>query len=178
MTPEANFVTALTITLVISAAVVGILWRYLDPVLVQYCGSADRGRLWTLFSSAIIFLVPLFALSLNLPPEHAWSSWVFPLAALVRWPLFALLIAVAIVAVVAAALHIPREVPMTRAELDDLRRLLDKVQELRARELISRLEATRPVNPKELDELNRLVDKVQAVRSRTPGGRGDAASTN
>jgi len=178
MTPEATFVTALAITLVVSAAVVAIMWRYLDPVLMQYCGSVDRGRLWTLFSSAIIFLVPLFVLSLNLPPEREWRSWVFPLAALVRWPLLALLIAVVMVAVVAAALHVPREVPMTRAELDDLRRLLDKVQELRARELISRLEATKPVNPKELDELNRLVDKIQAVRPRAPGGRGDAASTN
>lgn len=178
MSAEASFVTALIITLVAAGAAVGILWRHLDPVLAQYCGDANRGRLWTLFSSAVILLVPLFALSLNLPPENRWQSWMFPLVAMVRWAVFAMLVAFVMVAVIVSALHVPRDLPMTRAEIDDLRRLLDKVQELRARELISRLDATKPVNPKELDELNRLVDKIKAVRTHEPRGRGDVPSTN
>jgi hypothetical protein len=178
MSPDENFGVAFAITLGASIAVVICLWRFLAPVLGDYCGDAKRGRLWTFFSSAIILFLPLFVLSLNLPPEHSWRSWIFPLVATVRWSVLSMLLGMVIIAVVASALHVPRELPMSRNELDDLRRLLDKVQELRARELLARLDATKPVNTKELDELNRLVDKIQVVRTRDLHGGGDGPSAN
>ncbi|GEM_PF-872481 len=178
MSPETTFGIAFVVTLAPSLGAVGIFWRYLVPVLADYCGDAKRGRLWSLLCCSILLFLPLFALSLNLP-SGTMQSWLVPLVAILRWPLLALFIAILMVAGIALALHVPRDLPVTRAELDDLKRLLEKVQEMRAREIVSRADAMKPVNPKELDELNRLVDKIQTVRTHELHGRhGDVHSAN
>ena len=56
---------------------------------------------------------------------------------------------------------------------------MDKIQEVRARELLNRISTASHVSAKELDELKRLVDKVQELRTRDFLGRGSGPhSTN
>lgn len=178
MSAEVSFSISLAITLAITVAAVYFLWRYIEPALTDYAGNRIRGRFWAMICSAIIVLLPLLVLTLDLDPTPSNRSWLFAVVARVRWPLLSMFLATLMVAAIALSLHLPREVPLSRSEFDDLKRLLDKVQTIRARELLSRLDTTPAVNPKELDDLNRLVDKIQDVRTRDRGGRGDAHSVN
>ena len=172
MSAEANLIVALVITVGSSLGLVRLLWRYLDPVLADYCGNSQRGRVWALLCAALIICLPLFALTLDLRPAEPLPSWLFHVMAHLRWPLMALVLATLIVSGIVLAVHIPRDVPLSRADIDDLKRLLDKVQEVRAREILSRSSDPPTVHAKELDELNRLVDKIQSVRTRDPHGHG------
>ena len=178
MSPEANFAVAIAITLAMSLGLTWLLWRYLDPALADYCGNPVRGRVWSVLCSALLVVLPLFALTLELRPSDPRPSWLFNVFGHLRWPLMALVLATLMVSGIVMALHIPRDLPMTRSEIDDMKRLLGKVQEVRARDILNRAGATPAVDPKELEELNRLVDKIQAVRPRNVHGRGDAHSAN
>ena len=179
MDPETIFGIACVITVGFSTGVMLLLWRYLDPVLADYCGNARRGRLWSVLCAIIFLSPPLFALTIDLRPNEAAQSWVFAVVAHLRLPLIAIVFATLIVIGIALALHIPRDLPMSRTELDDLKRLMDKIQEVRARELLNRISSASHVSAKELDELKRLVDKVQELRTRDFLGRGgNPHSTN
>ena len=173
---EVGFSISLVITLAMTAGAVYFLWRYIEPALTDYAGNRIRGRFWAMICSAIIVLPPLLVLTFDLDPHPSHRSLLFTVVARVRWPLLSLFFATLIVAAVALSLHVPREAPLSRPELDDLKRLLDKMERIRAREILSRVEETPAINPKELDDLNRLVDKIQDMRTR--GGRGDAHSVN
>jgi len=176
MSAEVSFSISLLITLAVTVSAVYFLWRYIEPALSDYAGNRIRGRFWAMICSAIIVLPPLLMLTLDLEGQPAPRSLLFAVVARVRWPLFSLFFATLIVAFIALMLHVPREAPLSRPELDDLKRLLDKMERIRAREILSRVEETPAINPKELDDLNRLVDKIQDMRTR--GGRGDAHSVN
>jgi len=177
MNPETIFGIACVVTVGFSAGVMLHLWRYLDPVLTDYCGNARRGRLWSVLCAIIYLSLPLFALTIDLRPNE--ESWLFAVVAHLRLPLIAIVFATLIVIGIALALHIPRDLPMSRTELDDLKRLMDKIQEVRARELLNRISTASHVSAKELDELKRLVDKVQELRTRDFLGRGSGPhSTN
>ncbi len=175
MSPEVNFSIACAITIGTSVGLVWLLWRFLDPVLADYCGNSRRGRLWSVLCATIFVSLPLCAVTVELRPSEAAQSSFFAVIAHLRLPLLALVFATFIVSGIVLALHIPRDLPMSRTEIDDLKRLLDKVHEVRARELLNQVSSGHNVSPKELDELKRLVDKVQEVRTRGALGRGGGA---
>ncbi|MCI0684345.1 MAG: hypothetical protein L0Y71_19720 [Gemmataceae bacterium] len=177
MSAEVSFSVSLLITLAMTSAAACFLWRFVEPALSDYAGNRARGRCWAMVCSAFIVLLPLLVLTFDLDPSPAHRSWLFAVVARMRWPLLSMFIGTLMIAAIALSLHVPREAPMSRAEFDDRKRLLSKVETLRARELLSRLESTPAVNPKELDDLNRLVDKIQEVRPQR-GGRGEAHSVN
>src|SRR5262245_780410 len=175
MSAELSFSVSLAITLAVTAAAVHFLWRYVEPALSDYAGNRVRGRCWAMICTSIVILVPLLVLTFDLDASPETRSLLFAVVARVRWPLLSLFFAALVVAAITLSMHAPREVPLTRTELDDLKRLVDKIEKVRARELLSRLE-TPTVNPKELDDLNRLVDKIQDMRTRERGGRGDSVN--
>ena len=176
MSAEVSFSISLVITLAMTAGAVYFLWRYIEPALTDYAGNRVRGRFWAMICSALIVLPPLLVLTLDLEGQPAPRSLLFAVVARVRWPLLSMFLATLIVAAIALSLHVPRKAPLSRPELDDLKRLLDKMEKIRAREILSRIEPTPTINPKELDDLNRLVDKIQDMRTR--GGHGDTHSVN
>src|SRR5688572_4959871 len=131
MSAEAAFSIALVIILAASAGTALLLWRHLDPVFIDYCGHRNRGRLWTVLCTVTIVVLPFFALTLDLQSE--WQrSWLFAIVARLRWPLLALFVAMLIVGGIAAAMHTPHD--LSRTDIDDLKRLLGRVQEVRAKE--------------------------------------------
>ena len=143
MTNELVFACAATITFGLSLLVSWYLRRHLVPVLSDYCGKSERGRLWGALCTVVIICLPLFALTLDLQRRPSVDSWFLAVAEQMRWAFFALVAATLFVGGVALAMHVPHELPFSRADLDDLQRLLVKVQELRALDLLRTLEEQR-----------------------------------
>lgn len=140
MTHELPFLIALTITVIASLLAVVYLHRPLHRVLVDLCKGEHRAAFWTAYSNFVLVLVPVVALLVARSSERPADSGVFTVADLLRWSLFGLVISAFVIAMGVATFIWPGRTPISvsAADADDLRRLLARVEEIRAREVLNR----------------------------------------
>ncbi|OWK43870.1 hypothetical protein [Fimbriiglobus ruber] len=137
---------ALGITVVLSTSVVVFLFEALSGVLEDYCGNPALARFWTTWASALLVLVPATVTLLTVPLySQAYTSsqvlgWLDVLG-FVKWGALALIGTMVAVAGGVGLFGRGGSVPVwiDRDQSDDLNRLLTKVQELRAHEVIDRV---------------------------------------
>jgi hypothetical protein len=71
-----SFVVEVVITVVLSAMIVAYLRPFLQRVLTDLCGTEDRARFWTAFSSILLIGMPVI-FALNYRPEAASAEQLF-----------------------------------------------------------------------------------------------------
>jgi hypothetical protein len=140
MSNEAIFLIAVGITTATSVAVVVYLRRPLRRLLREVCGTDDRALFWSAFSHVVLVLVPLVALTLGRLGLGREESWLFAVVGLLQWALIGLVAAMFLVALgVASFLFRPPDPPPVPGPVfDDLQRLVDKVERMRAKEILRR----------------------------------------
>jgi hypothetical protein len=146
MSPDDLILTGLVANLGLSLLVVAYLRRPLLDVLQNYCGNSDRARFWAAASHVIIVLLPLAVhlISLAPPPPEEMTPQSIILDRL-KYGVPALITAVLVVSGAIGLFGRAGALPVWVGpdQVDNLNRLLYRVQELRARELISRANAGR-----------------------------------
>jgi hypothetical protein len=140
MTNEGAFLIALTATLLLSVLVVLYLRRPLHRILVDLCGAEHRAWFWSAYSNVVLLLVPAAALLVAGAPERPGEATVFTVVNQFKWALVGLLVAVFLVAMGVATFIWPARTPVSISptQVDELQRLLAKVEAIRAREVLSR----------------------------------------
>jgi hypothetical protein len=138
---EQAFLLALGAALAVSLLVVGLLWRPLRGILANLCGSETRAAFWTSYSAAVLVLAPLVAVMLGRGGPRGADSLLFQVIDQVQWGLLGLLAAMLVVALGVVAVAQPRSgtVHVSPDQMDDLQRLLAKVEEIRARNILRRV---------------------------------------
>ncbi|MEN3791928.1 hypothetical protein [Fulvimarina sp. MAC3] len=62
-TATLQYLIALSISFACAGTIIAILYRPLLRVIVDLCGSEERGRLWTVYAGVMIMLAPVLAVS-------------------------------------------------------------------------------------------------------------------
>jgi len=147
MKPEDAALTAVGVTLGVSALLVAYLNRVLTRVLEDSCGSPDRAQFWAGCAHVLMILVPVTVqLVVADPTRLDPGPGVWLTLAQLKWGLIGLIGTVVLMAGViglagrvgGAAVWIDPE------QVDDLNRLMARVREVRAREIVGKAEAAGP----------------------------------
>jgi hypothetical protein len=115
-------------------------------VLEDYCKDASRGRLWAAVAEVMIVLGPVVAELIAVgAQDHPRSAAIGPVMGLLVWGLGGVVVAVLGVAMGISVFGRSglASVWVEPEQVDDLARLLTRVQELRAREFLDRLDSVR-----------------------------------
>jgi hypothetical protein len=136
-------VVAIGVTLVAGVAVAAFLSVPLTVILIGYAGSKARGRFWAAVSQVLVVLVPVGLVAIFAPmPDSPRAFAPAPTIDLLKWGLIGLIGTVVLLAGVIGVFgrcH-GATVFIDPDQFDDLNRLLSKVRELRARELLDQLD--------------------------------------
>ena len=98
MTETGTFLAGVGMTLVAALLVVLYLRRPLDRLLIELCGTEERARFWSAFTSVSLVLVPLvFALDYR-PDDFEKIPAVIGIATQVKWALGGLVATATLVA--------------------------------------------------------------------------------
>jgi hypothetical protein len=149
MSNEIPFLSALGITLAVAVGVVIYLKRPLRRILIDLCGSEQRAGFWAAYADVVFVLVPVASLLLGQVIQASSASKVseikpplFMVIDLLTWSLLGLIVAVFVIAMGVAAFigtGLPRTpIAISPDQVNDLERLLAKVEEIRAREIVRR----------------------------------------
>jgi hypothetical protein len=143
MDQQQAFLVALAITLAVSASIVFLLWRPLHGILVDLCGSDIRARFWRCYANLMLVLVPTTALMMGRVEQRVGETPLFLIIDQIKWAVFGLITALFLVAVgIGIFLQNKEErVSISPEHMDDLHRLLEKVDEIRARQVLRRVDA-------------------------------------
>lgn len=141
MVQQLAFLISAALTLGVTALIVVSLWRSLQGILVDLCGTESRARFWRAYASIVLLLVPLTTLMLARPDEAITGSLLFAVIDQTRWALVGLIAALFMVALgVAAFIPSRTSVSISHEQMDDLGRLLSKLDEVRARQILRRVD--------------------------------------
>ena len=135
---------SVSITLLLCMATVFYLRGPMRGILNSRCPTDDRARFWLAFSNIVVVLLPLiFLLTGFVSGGASMLPFVTELAIQVRWSLSGLFLSVVCAAVVVASIPIssPHQIVVEDHQLGDLKLLLGKVEELRARDILRRTNA-------------------------------------
>ena len=139
MSNESAFLIALAVTLAGSTLVVGVLWRPLCGILADLCGTATRARFWACYTGVMLILVPLAAVLLGRSGGRGTEPLWVAVMDQVRWPVLGLIVALFVVAIgIATFIQTRASVSVSRDQVDDLQRLLERVEDVRARQVLRR----------------------------------------
>src|SRR5262249_6231123 len=144
------FLLALGLTLGVSTLVVVSLWRPLYGILVDLCGSEKRADFWRCYTCIMLTRVPLAAVMLGRTEGHAGDPFWIAFLDQAKWAVLGLILALFVVAMGIATFvqtNQSAKVSISRDQLDDLQRLMAKVEEIRARQVLRHVEESeaRPV---------------------------------
>lgn len=136
MTNETAFLIALALSLLMSALVVWYTKQALHRVLVDLCGEDHRARYWSTFSNVMLLLVPAAALMLGHASDRPVESPIFSIVDQLKWSTVGLIVSFFAIAMGVAAFVWPSGIPLSiaPAQVNELHRLLAKVDEMRAKE--------------------------------------------
>jgi hypothetical protein len=136
MSNETAFLIALALSLLMSALVVWYTKQALHRVLVDLCGEDHRARYWSTFSNVMLLLVPVAALMIGHGNDRTVESSVFSIVDQLKWSMVGLILSFFAIAMGVAAFVWPSGIPLSiaPAQVNELHRLLAKVDEIRARE--------------------------------------------
>ena len=145
MVDERTVLYTLGGTLAIGLLAIAYLQEPLRRVLFDICRKRDHARFWSASANVLLLAVPLSLELLLIDLGPGGDSSLVWILHQVKWGLLGLVVAVVIVAVGVMMLGRSATVPVWVApgDVDDLHRLLSKVQEVRARELVDRAETSR-----------------------------------
>lgn len=145
MVDERTVLVTLAVTATVGILAIAYLREPLRRVLFDISRKRDHARFWASSAEVLLLSVPLAFELLLIDLGPAGDSPVFWALHQLKWALLGLVAAVMVVAVGVLMLGRSATVPVWVApgDVDDLNRLLSKVHEVRSRELIERLEATR-----------------------------------
>ena len=146
LAPYEAVLIAVAATALVSVAVIEYLFRALRGVLTACYVEAPLARFWTAYAKVAVLLIPtsvqLFALSFTTPPSTVDWLWVIGLA---KWGLLGLMASVGMVGLgvllFAQGRSLQLWVPPEQAA--DLQRMLDKVREMRAQEIVAKADRRR-----------------------------------
>lgn len=113
MNPVAMFLVGVSVTAVVSLAVVRYLKPYLENVLIDLCGTDARAAFWTAFSNVTIGLTPLIFAMHYRPGSDPAAPFVFEIGTQLEWALAGLLLSVMLLGIVLSK-FIPRETAKNR----------------------------------------------------------------
>lgn len=133
---------AVGVTLAASGAVAVFLGDHLRAVLAEYAGSRTRGRFWAAVAQVVLVLGPVGLVVAVAPvPESPRPFHLFATLGLLKWGLAGLVGSVVALAggVGLFGRRHGATVYIDPDQADDLQRLLVKLRELRARELLGQL---------------------------------------
>lgn len=142
---EAVFI-AVSATAIVSVGVIEYLFRALRGVLAACYVDAPLARFWAAFAHVAVLLIPtsfeLFALGFMSTPTTADWLWVLGLA---KWGLLGLVVSVGMVGlgVLAFAQGRTLQLWVPPEQAAELQQMLDRVRELRARDVVRRAERVR-----------------------------------
>ena len=108
MTDIVAFLMGLGITLAITIAAVVYLRPHLRKILIDLCGTEERGDFWTAFSNVTIVLVPLICAMFSPPKTGTGTSLFFEISGQLKWARIGLVGAVVLMALVISR-FMPRE---------------------------------------------------------------------
>jgi hypothetical protein len=137
---EIAFLVSCGITLTVSLVTTAYLRKPMRTIFIELCGTPERTDFWRAFATVVFVLAPIVLLLMAHAAGRPPATLLLQVADLLKWSLFGLFIAVVSVALT-IALFISRTrstVLMTPDRVDDLNRLLTKVEEMRAREILNR----------------------------------------
>lgn len=137
---EIAFVAALAITLALSIVLVVVLRKSLQGILLDLCETQVRARFWAIHNTLLLLLLPATLVILMRPTKGETQSIVFAAADELAWGLGGMIFALFLTALgVATFIKTgPRVIAVSDEQADDLLRLLSRVEEIRAREILKR----------------------------------------
>lgn len=136
---EYALIWSVVVTSLLCLSTVAYLRGPMRGILNHRCQSEDRASFWLAFSNIVVVLLPMiFLLSAYVSGGTAANPFVTELAIQVRWSLLGLFLSVICLAIVVAS--IPTEsrhqINVDDRQVEDLKRLLARVEEIRAREVL------------------------------------------
>ncbi len=139
---EYALIWSVVVTVISCLATVAYLRGPMRGILITRCPSEDRARFWLAFSNIVVVLLPLIFLlsSYVAGGTTVENPLVAELAIQVRWSLFGLFLSVICLAIVVAGIPTDsrHQISVDDQQVEDLKRLLAKVDEVRAREILKR----------------------------------------
>jgi hypothetical protein len=144
MNHQTAFLIAIGITLAGSGLIVAALWRPLHGVLRDLCGTDARASFWGSYTSIMLMLVPLAAVLLGRSDGRSGDpTWVM-VTDQARWAVLGLIVALFVVALAITTFIQTRTIAVRPDQIDDLQRLLDRVESERARQILRRVPEPAP----------------------------------
>lgn len=145
MVDERTVLVTLGVTLTLGLLAIAYLREPLRRVLFDICRKRDHARFWAASAEMLLLAIPLAFELLLIDLGPGGDSPVFWVLHQLKWALLGLVAAVVVVSVGVMMLGRSATVPVWVApgDVDELNRLLSKVHEVRSRELVERLDATR-----------------------------------
>jgi hypothetical protein len=145
MVDERTVLVTLGVTLAVGVLAIAYLREPLRRVLFDICRKRDHARFWAASADVLLLAVPLAFELLLIDLGPAGDSQLMWTLHQVKWALLGLVAAVVVVSVGVLMLGRSATVPVFVAphDVDALNRLLSKVHEVRSRELVERLDASR-----------------------------------
>ena len=143
-TAEYALIWSVAVTAILCVATVAYLRGPMRGILNNRCPSEDRARFWLAFSNIVVVLLPMiFLLSAYVSGGTTENPFVTELAIQVRWSLFGLFLSVICLAVVVAGIPTDsrHQISVEDHQVEDLKRLLAKVEEVRARDILKHTNA-------------------------------------
>ena len=145
MVDERTVLLTLGTTLALGVLVIAYLREPLRRVLLDICRKRDHALFWSASADIVLLALPLSLELLLIDLKPASDSnllWVLQQA---KWGLLGLVAAVAVVSVGVLMLGRSSTVPVwvNPQDVDDLNRLLSRVQEVRSRDRAEELETSR-----------------------------------
>jgi hypothetical protein len=135
LSTEIAFLIAVAICLAVSGILSLTLHGPLRRLLTDMCGTEDRAKFWTMYVHILLFITPLITLIFGRNTGPFSPSIVFEIVDQIKWALLGLLGILFMIALGVACFMGSRDSLASRGEVDDLQRLLAKVDEIRAREM-------------------------------------------
>ena len=135
---ETAFIISITVTLSVSVMTIAYMHKSMQRILIELCGSAERTYFWCAFAHVVFALVPVILLLWAHGTGHQTQSILGQVIDQLRWALFGLFFAVLCVAVTIASSVSRFEHRAGLNQPDDLRRLVTKVEGMRAGDLQER----------------------------------------
>jgi divalent metal cation (Fe/Co/Zn/Cd) transporter len=141
MSRESTFLVAAAITLFVSLMVVVVFWSTLKRAVGIRTTPDSPAPFWIRYWSVILVLVPLMVLFLGRNVARREDPTFFQVVDLVGLAFAALFAALVPVGIGAAILlqSLSRAIYVSPEQADELGRLIAKVEQMRARELVHRM---------------------------------------
>ena len=145
MVDERTVLITLGTTLALGVLAIAYLRQPLRRVLFDICRNRDHARFWAGSADVLLLAVPLSFELLLIDLGPLSDSSLFWTLHQLKWGMLGLVAAVIVVSVGVMMLSRSSTVPVWVApdDVDAMNRLLARVHEVRSRELVERLDATR-----------------------------------